>query len=96
MNYAEYETIPPHVFGTPAANLPADQVRWVNDAPPPPIGTDVLITFNGLGTGTVRGYFVEQNYLGLLVQIHNKPDWYLEQNGPNTLGHVFGTEFKLC
>lgn len=96
MSYAEYETIPGHVQAVSPVGLPRDVVKWINSAPPPAVGTDVIILFNGLGRGTVKGYFVEENYLGLLVQIHNKPDWYVKQNGPDRLGHVFGPEFKLC
>ena len=93
MAYAEYETIPDHVQ-LPIAQAGASLVRWISPNPPPPVGTEVQITFNGLGRGTVKGYFVEEGYLGLLVQIHNKPDWYVRQNGPNSLGHIFGPEFK--
>jgi hypothetical protein len=70
-------------------------VKWSNDLPPPAIGTKVHVTMNRLGTGVVRGYFVECGWLGLLVEFLNPPEWYVKQNShSNPLGHVFGAEFQ--
>jgi len=51
---------------------------------------------NQLGPATVKGYFIEHGWLGLLCEFHDPPDWWKRQNAkePGRLGHIFGTEFK--
>jgi len=78
------------------SNAAPGKVLWGVKQMPPAIGTMVRVTMNGLGQGTVRGYFVECDWLGLLVELHNPPKWWREQNkaDPKRLAHVFGIEFK--
>jgi hypothetical protein len=71
--------------------------RWGRQATPPAVGARVRITMNRLGAGIVTGYFVEANWLGLLVQLDNetRPEWHRQQNGPHPgPSHIFGPEFE--
>jgi hypothetical protein len=67
-------------------------VRWSGKWELPAIGNEVRIAFNGLGTGTVAGYFVEGGWLGLQVKLNAAPDWHIKQNGANPYSYVFGAE----
>jgi hypothetical protein len=76
-----------------------DAIKWSPKdkvSPPPAIGTRITVTMNSIGPGTVRGYFVEDNWLGLLVELHDPPIWWRKQNPDWPLGHIFGPEFKLA
>jgi hypothetical protein len=67
-----------------------------DDVAPPAIGSAVTVTINQLGTGTVIGYFTQEGYLGLVVQLVAPPAWFLKQNNNrNPACHVFGPEFKI-
>lgn len=74
--------------------------KWSN-AHQPEIGDRVKITFNGLGTGTVKGFFVESGWLGVVVQPDEgqRPQWHIDQfkrNGYTFTGYqVFGAEVKF-
>lgn len=104
MEYATHATCPSFtlaVWSEDGRSLltPADVVKWggnINPAPPE-IGTRVRVSMNNLGTGTVRGYFVEANWLGLLVKLDNPPAWWREQNkgDPGRLAHIFGPEYRI-
>lgn len=80
MSYAQFETPPEHI-------------RWCSTLALPAVGDRITVTFNKLGDGEVIGYFTEGGYLGLLVQLDQKPDWLLEQN-PTGPVHIFGPEFR--
>jgi hypothetical protein len=73
----------------------ADKPRWGGKVPPPPIGTEILITINKCGPAIVTGYFVEDNFLGLLCRLTSPPEWHKKQNKGDPRGHVFGPEFRL-
>ncbi len=76
----------------------ADRVKWSKDIPLPGIGTKINVKMNSLGPATVKGYFTEYGWLGLLVEFHNPPAWWIKQNGrpaPDKLGHVFAIEFEV-
>jgi hypothetical protein len=68
---------------------------WSGKEAPPAPGTPIRVTMNGLGLGTVQGYFVEYGYLGLLVRLVDPPKWWRLQNANDLsrLAHVFGIEF---
>lgn len=78
------------------ANAAPGKVLWGGKHEPPAIGSKVRVTMNGLGRGTVRGYFVECDWLGLLVELHNPPQWWAKQNPQRPLAHIFGIEFALA
>jgi hypothetical protein len=73
---------------------PDDVIKWGGKEPPPPIGTEVIALINGCGPAVVTGYYVEHNWLGLMVKLHEPPAWFLKQNGGNVECVVFGPEFK--
>lgn len=59
--------------------------KWVASADfptPPPIGARVRVRINGLGVGTVFGYFVEGGWIGVRVLPDVLPEWYADQHGP--------------
>lgn len=75
-------------------NAAPGKILWGGKQEPPAIGSKVCVTMNSLGPGTVRGYFVEYDWLGLLVELHNPPKWWIEQNPARPLAHIFGIEFQ--
>jgi hypothetical protein len=77
------------------ADAPAGFPRWAGKDAPPALGTVVRATINGLGQGTVIGYFEEGNFLGLLVELHNAPDWHKRQRKGDPVAHIFGPEFEV-
>jgi hypothetical protein len=66
-------------------------------ATPPTIGSKIYVTMNKLGPATVKGYFVEGGWLGILVKLSDPPKWWREQNKgePGRLAHIFGPEFRI-
>ena len=77
--------IGPDKFPLPAKGL--DNARWGGKFDVPAVGSHVQVTYNGLGTATVDGYFTEGGFLGLLLTL-DKPT----RNGSRC--HSFGTEFE--
>lgn len=55
--------------------------RWSGSKPIPAIGERVHINLNGFGSGTVRGYFIEEGWVGVEVECDQRPEWHLKQNG---------------
>ena len=96
--YAEFDTVPDHeeaVYdGKCFTNAPG-ALKWSNPEPPPAIGADIVVTINSCGPATVTGYFTQGGFIGLLVELHNPPDWHVKQNKGSRRGHVFGAEFHL-
>lgn len=70
------------------------ELQYVSDKPMPKVGDAITVEINGIGKGTVTGFFVEHGFIGLMVKPHNPPEWYLKQNGGNVSGHVFPAETK--
>lgn len=63
----------------------------------PPVGARVNVHCNGMGPGTVEGYFVEYGWLGLRVKLDAPPEWHRKQNaGEKWAGYalVFGVEVR--
>lgn len=64
---------------------------------PPVIGTEVKITINSLGEGTVVGYFFDNGFAGVIIKLNpsTEPEWHTKQNeGSWAEGHAlaFGAE----
>jgi hypothetical protein len=100
MTYQKFDALPAYeraiwIDGKPAPAAPG-VARWSADAPPPPIGAAIVVTMNGLGTAIVAGYFVEADWLGLLVDFLAPPEWHAKQNGAGARGHIFGAEMRLA
>lgn len=107
MEYQEHNTAP--TFEAPqwidpgsASVRNPDATKWGGlekngTAQPPKIGTKVYVTMNKLGPATVKGYFVEGGWLGILVKFSDPPKWWREQNGSpaKSMGHIFGPEFRI-
>jgi len=99
--YKRFETVP--VWAVPVwINEKEGKVQksdlplWSGNGLPPDVGTRIKITMNAIGFGTVKGYFVEHGWLGLLVEPEAPPKWWREQNKGecDRLCHIFGIEFK--
>lgn len=73
--------------------LPADKPRWGGKYPPPAIGDRIYVSINRCGPANVTGYFTEGNFLGVLCELTDPPEWHIKQNKGNRKGHVFGPEF---
>ena len=65
---------------------------WSGARVPPGVNDVVQIKMNGIGAARVIGYFVMAGWLGLLVKPYDPPQWYVDQNGYDATGHVFGAE----
>jgi hypothetical protein len=96
-NVYELSEIPEGVHKQQAGEgpVPDGMIGWSGGEFIPAIGDVVSIKFNSLGTGEVLSYFVEHNYLGLEVKLHNAPAWHKKQNkGTKFEGKslVFGAE----
>jgi hypothetical protein len=70
----------------------SDLPRWSGINPPPATGEIVKVHSNGIGPAKVIGYFVESDWLGLLVKPFDPPEWFVRQNGYDASCHVFGAE----
>jgi hypothetical protein len=74
-----------------------DVALWSSPGPPPPRGTRIRVTMNGLGAGTVMGYFTESGWLGIHVALDAPPAWWVKQNthrtGRERWACIFGVEF---
>lgn len=70
------------------------ELLWSGAWPIPAIGSRVQITFNGLGSGTVRSYFTEAGWLGVHVVLDSQPDWHKRQNPGRDYALVFGIEVR--
>lgn len=66
---------------------------WFNASAPPVIGSIVKCRINRIGDCQVTGYFVEENFLGIVADTVDPPPWFLKQNGTNRKCHLFGPEF---
>jgi hypothetical protein len=96
-NYRQMTTIPPHIVHVAKQNTPIDEIpidiKWSNvTTPVPAIGEIIRVRINRIGPARVERYFVEHNFLGLLVTPFAPPEWYVKQNGRGSTCHVFGTE----
>lgn len=105
-SYRVHDTVPTDLVLVPGgrhrdADTPANAVLRENNAITkwsgvslviPAIGEPIRVTMNGIGDGTVTGYFTEHGWFGLLVKPRNPPAWYVKQNGRGTSCHVFGNE----
>ena len=67
-------------------------INWSGEAPVPQIGEHVKTYINGMGAGTVVGYFVEHGYLGVTIELDNPPKWFLAQSTTGAIGHFFGID----
>lgn len=63
--------------GEPPTALP----KWTGMDHPPKVGAIVNLKVNQIGPAAVRGYFLEDGWLGLKVFPLDPPDWYVRQNG---------------
>jgi len=95
-SYAEMKEVPPFVRYVASGNMkdkPVDDVKWSGDsAAPPAIGSEVYVKMNAIGWARVVCYFVQDGWLGVKVQPHDPPEWYIKQNGGNCECHAFGAE----
>lgn len=96
-NYRRMTTVPTHIkyqpkAGTPRAEIPTG-IKWSHlTFDVPAIGAIVHVRINRIGPSRVMSYFVEDDFLGLLVQPLAPPEWFVKQNGRFSECHVFGTE----
>jgi hypothetical protein len=96
MSYTEHHTLPEFVMAEQdedgaTTNLGGAPV-WSGQGAPPAIGEVVNIEINERGFGTVRNYFVQSGWLGIVVDLADPPAEYVERQGGNVPCHVFGAE----
>jgi hypothetical protein len=73
---------------------PADLI-WSGKVNVPIIGAQVEINVNGIGRGAVKGYFGQDGYLGVIVELSDPPEWFVKQNAKQNGGNLcycFGAE----
>jgi hypothetical protein len=101
--YQEFDVLPvgvSHEVFVEGRKVSESPYKWSGKEAPPAIGAEVKVTMNGLGPGVVKGYFAEESWLGVLVELKSPPDWWLKQNaaalakGEKRLAHIFGMEVK--
>ena len=91
-------TVPPYeltVWEDGHLKNPPGVLKWGGPHELAQIGQTVKINFNGYGKATVIAYFIEQDWLGLKVKLHEgaMPEWHRKQNKANPFVFIFGTEF---
>ena len=55
------------------------KLQWNGAKAPPRIGDPVKVFLNNLGSGTVTGYCQMDGYLGVIVELWNPPEWFIQQ-----------------
>jgi hypothetical protein len=97
-NYSEFQTLPSSwtraVWSGDKIENESDPFKWSGRADPPVIGARVHAYMNKLGSGTVRAYFVEYGWLGVLVQLDKNPAWRRKQLQGNPPAHLFGIDLE--
>jgi hypothetical protein len=71
------------------------EIKWSGIEAPPALESTVTLYTTGAtpATGRVCAYFIEHNWLGILVALANPPTWWVEQNnGANPPFHAFGLD----
>jgi hypothetical protein len=81
----------------PPGHTPDAELAWSGYREPQPIGGKVRVHVNGLGPGTVTGYWSQAGYLGVMVKLESPPKWYDDQRirdgrDRDAPCHVFGAE----
>lgn len=78
------------------AETPSDIPKWTGQDQPPKVGAIVNLKVNQIGPAAVRGYFLEEGWLGLKVFPLDPPDWYVRQNGlDKPLAFVSGKDVEV-
>lgn len=72
-------------------NTGTTALTWKGDFTPQ-IGEEIRANLNNLGTGRVTGYFAEEGFLGVTVELDAPPAWFTRQNGGSKTAHLFGLE----
>lgn len=78
------------VVATP--DLLPSGLNWTGTEPIPAPGARIRVRMNGLGLGTVRGFFALDNHLGIAVELDKLPKWFIQAYPGQTLGYAFGRE----
>ena len=58
----------------------------------PEIGETILAVVNGIGRCQVLGYYLEDGWNGVIVLPESPPEWFICQNGENSVCGLFGAE----
>lgn len=100
MSYRIHDQVPEYKLATYKDGFVANHTKdgpavWAGPNVPPAVGSIVKVRMNSLGFATVKGYFADDNFLGIRVVFHDAPDWHVRQNGRGAIGHVFGPEFDF-
>jgi hypothetical protein len=71
-------------------------VIWTNPKAVPELGSVVRVTLNGIGEAEVKMYAISEgemhDYVGLIVEPKNPPEWYEKQNSRPFRSIVYGSE----
>lgn len=91
------DSLPTFVMANALADQPevaSDLPKWSGADQPPAIGDVVDVRINRCGPAKVLGYFVQEGWLGVKVQLQSPPDWFVRRNGGNVPCHAFGAEIR--
>lgn len=82
----------------PLVAIAGQEVKYSNDRLPK-IGESVVVRINGLGTGKIVNFFIEEGFLGIRVMpdAGQRPAWHIKQlAGKEFKGYtVFGAEIDF-
>lgn len=98
MSYTEHDTLPDFVLAeqdeTGATTNHGGTAVWSGLTTPPAVGETVYIDANQRGFGTVRGYFLQTGWLGVIIDLLDPPNSYIDRHGGNVPCHAFGAEIS--
>jgi hypothetical protein len=87
--------------------ITGEVMKWSADFELPAIGTKVFVTMNGIGWAWVKGYFVSEDWVGVMTLATAPPTWLRKQNKEHAkdtskpqwyrdgIGCEFGCEIRL-
>jgi hypothetical protein len=62
------------------SNIAGTDDRWSGDIEVPEVGDRVVVAVNRIGPGTVVGYCVMDNWIGVIVDVDDPPPWLVESH----------------
>ena len=58
------------------------------------IGDTISAKINNLGKCYVLGYLLQNEWISIIVNPLNPPEWFIKQNGKSALATLFGAEIE--
>ena len=79
----------------PAEGLPEGAVLWSGNNPPPKLGEKFKPTLNGWDgkyEGTVVGYSTLGGWLGIILDMWDRPEWHRKEFPTQSAGYFAGRD----